>query len=65
MSKIQKYILVDPNNDTGNDDGVLDKMDMTAEEAKSRNDERRRLHDDRRWIKQTKENSDHLYHSDD
>jgi hypothetical protein len=45
------YILVDPNDDSGNDNGILDKMEMTDKEAAARNDERRRSGSDRRWIK--------------
>lgn len=47
----ETYILVDPNDDSGNDDGILDKLEMTEEEAKGRNNERRRMNSDLRWIK--------------
>lgn len=46
------YILVDPNDDSGNDDGILDRLEMTDAEAAARNDERRRMNSDLRWIKQ-------------
>lgn len=44
------YILVDPNDDTGNDDGIIDKLEMTEEEARKRNDRYRACAIDRRWI---------------
>lgn len=46
-----RYILVDPNDDSGNDDGILDMEDMTPQEADRRNNTRRKDRDDRRWIK--------------
>jgi hypothetical protein len=44
------YILVDPNDDSGNDDGILDKMKLTYEEAERLNDERRKRGNDCRWV---------------
>lgn len=49
--KTELYYLVDPNDDTGNDDGILDRLEMTQAEAKARNDENRRNNIDRRWVK--------------
>jgi hypothetical protein len=46
-----KYILIDPNDDSGNDDGVLDRMEMTEAEANDRNSQRRENKDNRRWVK--------------
>lgn len=45
------YILVDPNDDSGNDDGIIDKTIMTEEKANAFNETRRELGSDLRWIK--------------
>lgn len=59
------YILVDPNDDTGNDDGILDRMEMTQEEANAKNARSRADKCDLRWIPLRKQTSDHLYHDNE
>lgn len=44
------YILVDPNDDSGNDDGILDKKEMTKAEADALNNARRNEGSDLRWV---------------
>lgn len=48
-----EYILIEPQDDTGNNDGVLDRRTMTEQEAKIRNDEREALSNSRCWVKAT------------
>lgn len=60
VSNVFTFILCDPNDDTGNDDGILDKQDMTQEQANKWNAERRANQNDCRWIRLTAEKNDHL-----
>jgi len=53
--KIYHYGLIDPNDQDGNDDGILSRMDMTEAEAFKRNNILREEKDDRRWVKLSKE----------
>lgn len=46
------HILVDPNDDTGADDGIFDRMEMTPDEAQTKNDNYRNRNSDLRWIKE-------------
>lgn len=46
----QTFILVDPNDDSGNDDGILDRCEMTKEEANQINQRNREERIDLRWI---------------
>lgn len=63
--KTEKFYLVDPNDDNGNDDGILDQMEMTQEEATQRNNNNRMEKNDTRWIPAVKQRKDHLQHSED
>lgn len=48
---MKKYILVDPTDETGNDDGIIDEQLMTVSEAAERNEKLKAEKSDRRWIK--------------
>ena len=51
MEAKEKFILVDPNDDSGNDNGIIDEKEMTQSEAYKLNEERRGYQSDCRWIK--------------
>lgn len=46
----KKYILIDPNDETGNDDGIRDEQEMTAEEAIGINEMNYQFKSDLRWV---------------
>lgn len=48
----QTYILVDPNDTDGIDDGVVDRLEMTSQEAERKNDAYRSRGSDLRWVKE-------------
>lgn len=45
------YILVDPNDETGNDDGIIDEVRMTENQAEIKNNNLWIEKSDRRWIR--------------
>jgi hypothetical protein len=59
------FLLVDPNDDSGNDDGVLDRIEMTQDEANVRNKERRAMQSDCRWVRAVLSKSKKYYLLDD
>lgn len=50
---MKTYILTDPNDDQGMNDDVIDRIQMTEEEAKERNTKNRIVGIDLRWIPDT------------
>lgn len=52
LCEIETFILIDPNEDCGKDDGILDRVQMTSIEAEARNYQNRKTNSDRRWIKE-------------
>lgn len=48
---MKKYILVDPNDESGNDDGIRDEQMMTESEAAECNEKFWAEKSDLRWIK--------------
>lgn len=51
MKQIHKYVLIYPDDDSGNDDGILDRIEMTETEAAEKNNKMIESKDGRRWVK--------------